>query len=128
MKNKLRIGVIARIDNGGLANMTYDYWKHITEITKTLTILSDDPHQSLLRYPEQIICEGFPTLEQIDKFLKDIDVVLAFETPYNWNVLSMAKERGIKTVLIPNYEWTEESPPVQPDMYLCPSLLERPYV
>jgi len=120
-----KIGIIARVDNGGLANLTYDFWKHIHQITKSLTILSSKPYQDLLKYPEQIICEGFPTLEQIDEFLKDIDVVLAFETPYNWNIFSMAKERGIKTILIPNYEWTEENPPIHPDLYLCPSLLDR---
>jgi len=124
-KKKLRIGIIARVDNGGLANQTYDYWKHITEITKALVILTSGKQQDVLRYPEQILCEGFPTLEQIDAFLKDIDIVMAFETPYNWNIFSMAKERGIKTILTPNYEWTEEHPPIHPDLYLCPSLLER---
>jgi glycosyltransferase involved in cell wall biosynthesis len=121
---KIRIGVICRIDNGGLANMNLDWWKNLPEITKCLTIVSDSPYQDLMRYPEQIICQNYPTLEQIDLFLKDIDVVLAFETPYNWNVFSMAKERGIKTVLIPMYEWTEENPPIHPDLYLCPSLME----
>ncbi len=120
-----KIGIIARVDNGGLAAMTYDFWKNIHQITKALVIISSDRGQNLMRYPEQIICDGFPTLEQIDKFLKDIDIVLAFETPYNWNVFSMAKERGIKTILMPNYEWTEENPPIHPDLYLCPSLLER---
>jgi len=120
-----KIGIIARIDNGGLANLTYDFWKHIHEITKALVIVSNSPYQDFKRYPEQIICQGFPTLEQIEEFLKDIDIVLAFETPYNWNVISMAKERGIKTILMPMYEWTEENPPIEPDLYLCPSLLER---
>ena len=125
MNKKTRIGIIARVDNGGLANQTYDYWKHIHEITKALVILTSGKYQNVLRYPEQILCEGFPTLEQLDMFLKDIDIVIAIETPYNWNVFSMAKERGIKTILIPNYEWTEEHPPIHPDLYLCPSLLER---
>jgi len=125
MKNKLRIGIIARIDNGGLANMTYDYWKNIHEITKCLTIMSESPYQDVSRYPEQIICQNYPTIEEMDLFLKDIDVVIAFETPYNWNIFSMAKERGIKSVLIPMYEWTEEKPPIEPDLYLCPSLMEK---
>lgn len=120
-----RIGIIARVDSGGLANMSLDWWKNIPEITKCLTILSDSAYQNVTRFPEQIICENYPTLEQIDLFLKDIDVVIAFETPYNWNVFSMANERGIKTILIPMYEWTEENPPIQPDLYLCPSLMER---
>jgi len=125
LNKKLRIGAICRIDNGGLANLAFDFWKHIHEITKALVVVSSDKKQNLLRYPEQVICQGFPTLEQIEEFLKDIDIVLAFETPYNWNIFSMAKERGIKTVLMPMYEWTEEKPPIHPDLYLCPSLLER---
>jgi glycosyltransferase involved in cell wall biosynthesis len=125
MSSQLKIGIIARVDSGGLANMTFDWWKNMPEITKCLTILSDSPHQEVTRYPEQIICQNYPTIEQIDLFLKDIDVVIGFETPYNWNVFSMANERGIKTVLIPMYEWTEENPPIQPDLYLCPSLMER---
>jgi glycosyltransferase involved in cell wall biosynthesis len=125
MSSQLKIGIIARIDNGGLANMTFDWWKNIPEITKCLTIISDSPYQNITRFPEQIICENFPTIEQIDLFLKDIDVVIGFETPYNWNIFSMAKERGIKTVLIPMYEWTEENPPIHPDLYLCPSLMEK---
>ena len=82
----LKIGIIARVDNGGLSNMTFDFWRNIFEITKSLTILSESSYQDVSRYPEQIICQNYPTLEQIDLFLKDIDVVLAFETPYNWNI------------------------------------------
>lgn len=123
--NNLRIGIISRVDNGGLANMTYDWWKNVHEITKSLTILSESPYQDITRFPEQIICQNYPTLEEIDKFLKDLDVVIAFETPYNWNVFSKAKEKGIKTILVPMYEWTEEKPPIEPDLYLCPSLMER---
>jgi glycosyltransferase involved in cell wall biosynthesis len=125
MSQKLRIGAVVRVDDGGLANLAMDWWKNLPEITKCLTILSNSEYQNVMRYPEQIICENYPTIEQIDKFLKDIDVVIAFETPYNWNVFSMANERGIKTVLIPMYEWTEENPPIEPDLYLCPSLMER---
>lgn len=125
MTKNLKIGAICRVDNGGLANLAMDWWKNMPEITKCLTIISSSAYQNVSLYPEQIICENYPTLEQIDLFLKDIDVVLAFETPYNWNIFSMAKERGIKTVLIPMYEWTEEKPPIEPDLYLCPSLMER---
>ena len=124
-KKTLRCGIVARVDNGGLANLAFDYWKNIPEITKSLTIVSGSQNQRVDRYPEQVLCQNYPTLEQIDEFLRDIDVVVAFETPYNWNVFSKAKEKGIKTVLIPMYEWTEEKPPIEPDLYLCPSLMER---
>lgn len=128
MKNKvnkeLKIGMIARCDVGGLGHLSYDFWKNIFEISKELIVMSgrlDNPYL----YPKGIIASiGRPTLEEIDEFLKDINVVLAVETPYNWNILSEAKRRGIKTVLIPNYEWSEVKSPVMPDMYLCPSKLD----
>ena len=121
----MRIGIVARIDKGGLANMTDDFWKHIPEITKQLVIPANNVEDDFNLYLKGIICNGFPTLDKIDKFLKDIDIVLMFETPYNWNIISLAEKRGIKTVLIPNYEWSNPNPPIHPDLYLCPSLLDK---
>ena len=124
MNKKLRIGIVARCDFRGLGMLTLDFWKHIKEITKELVVVMEKGEQEVYRYPKGIIVEGYPTLETIDEFLKDIDVVVAFETPYNWNVFSTAKRRGIKTVLIPMYEWSTERLPIEPDLYLCPSLLD----
>jgi glycosyltransferase involved in cell wall biosynthesis len=121
--SKLRIGIVARVDNGGLGSMTYDFWKNIPEITKELVVAVGKKDEDFKRYPKAIVTWG-PKLEAIDEFLKDIDMALIFETPYNWNVIKMARDRGIKTVLIPMYEWTNPEPPIHPDMYLCPSLLD----
>ena len=120
----MKIGIVARCDVGGLGNLTYDFWKHIHQISRELVIFSyrgDNPNL----YPKAIPCQkGRPTLEEIDNFLKDIDIVLAFETPYNWNIFAKAKEKGIKTILIPMYEWSDVISPVMPDLYLCPSKLD----
>lgn len=124
----MRIGLVCRCDLGGLGHLSYDFWKHIYEISKELIILSGKNDNPFL-FPKGVICSiGRPTLEEIDEFLTDIDIVLAFETPYNWNVFSKAKERGIKVVLVPNYEWSEPKSPVTPDLYLCPSKLDYDYM
>jgi glycosyltransferase involved in cell wall biosynthesis len=120
----MKIGIVARVDASGLARMTYGFWKNIHEITKELVVLISDRDNDLYRYPKATICNVLPTIEAIDIFLKDLDLVLIFETPYNWNIIKMAKDRGIKTVMIPMYEWTNPKPPIHPDMYLCPSLLD----
>ena len=124
MKNNLKIGIVARVDLGGLGHQAYSFWKHIPQISRELIVLSgigDD----LYRYPKGTICQyGDPTLEDIDEFLQDIDIVIAFETAYNWNIFSKAKEKGIKIILIPNYEWTTPRLPVEPDLYLCLSKLD----
>lgn len=123
MKKELQIGGVMRCDSGGLSTLSYDFWKHILDIKKELVVLSgirDNPYL----YPKAIVCENRPTLKEIDNFLEDINVVLAFETPYNWNVFAKAKEKGIKTILIPMYEWSDVIMPVIPDLILCPSKLD----
>jgi len=120
MDYKTKIGLVGRCDAGGLGTMALDFYKHLP-IHKTMLVLSQYPN-----YPENFkdayICErGAPTLEEVDKFLEDLDVVLAIETPYNWSIFSRAREKGVKSVLIPMYEWTKPELPENPDLLLCPS-------
>jgi len=124
MKKEPKIGIVARIDNGGLGNMTYDFWKNLLSIEKELVVIIQDSNNDLYRYPKGILCDGYPGLVEINDFLNKINILLVFETPYNWNVISQAKKRGIKVVFIPMYEWSNPVPPVEPDVYLCPSLLD----
>ena len=119
-----KIGLIARADNSGLGRLSWDFYKHLP-ISKVL-VVSNNVYQIFPeRFPEAKICKsGIPDLEEIDEFLKDIDIVLTLETPYNWNLFSEAKKRGIKTILIPNYEWLPTTLPFLPDLFLCPSKLD----
>jgi len=123
MQKEIRLGLIARCDDGGLGSLSQDFYKYLNP-TKVLIIYGGyENHPE--RFPNGIICNaGMPNLEQIDEFLKDIDIFITFETPYNWSLISEAKKRGIKSIIIPNYEWTTNDPPVEPDLWLCPSLLD----
>lgn len=125
-----RCGIVAKCDNSGLGVLAFDFFRNFM-VEKVLTVTG--AYQSYYdRYEgyggtTQIICErSSPSLEEIDKFLEGLDVIVAFETPYNWNLFSKAKEKGIKTVLIPMYEWTpvKDRMPVEPDLYICPSELD----
>ena len=60
-------------------------------------------------------------------FLSKIDVCLFFETPFDWNVLPLCKKHGVKTVLVPMYEWSLLNPPYSFDKVICPSLLDQQY-
>jgi len=66
---------------------------------------------------------GIPSLKEIDWLLDDIDVVLTIETPYNWSLITKAKEKGVKSVIAPNYEWIPKIIPANPDLWLCYNLL-----
>lgn len=123
MEKQFRLGLVARCDDSGLGSLSQDFYNYLKP-EKVLSIYgrySNHPE----RYPNAIICQqGMPTLEQIKDFIKDIDVLITFETPYNWNLISEAKKAGVKTVIIPNYEWTSANPAVEPDLWLCPSKLD----
>lgn len=118
-----RLGLIVRCDDGGLGSLSQDFYKFL-EPSKTLVIWGQYQNHPE-RFPGGIQCQnGIPTLAQIDEFLKDIDAVLTFETAYNWNIFKEAKKRGIKTILMPMFEWTPDPLPIQPDLLICPSKLE----
>jgi glycosyltransferase involved in cell wall biosynthesis len=125
-----RIGIIARCDNTGLGVMTVDFFRNLT-VQKVLVVpgtianyldrFANRPGVSVIVCPTRR-----PTLGEINRFLEDIDVVVAFETPYDWNIFMHARQLGIKTVLVPMYEWTppNDKIPCYPDLFLCPSRLD----
>ena len=119
----MKIGLVARMDNGGLGILSWNLYKHLP-ISKVLVVPST--YQNFPeRFPNALICsKTIPTLDEIKEFLTDIDLVIVIETPYNWNIFAEAKRRGIKTILIPMYEWLQKVVPFEPDLYLCPSKLD----
>lgn len=123
MEKKYRLGLVVRCDDSGLGSLSQDFYKYL-EPDKVMSIYgrySNHPE----RFPNSIICnQGLPSLQDIKNFIQDIDVLITFETPYNWNLISEAKKNGVKTIIVPNYEWTVEYPPVEPDLWLCPSTLD----
>lgn len=122
----MRIGLIARADDTGLGNQTKEFYDHIKP-AKTM-VIDMVAHNNMKfyadRYPDGIITEGFPSNDDIDNFLKDLDLVFTCETPYNYHLFSRAKELGIKTVLQYNYEFLDylQNPTLPPpDLLAAPS-------
>lgn len=62
-----------------------------------------------------------------DELLDKCDVILFFETAFDWKMIPRARERGIKTVLMPMYECTPNPLPYSPDLILSPSKLDSDY-
>jgi hypothetical protein len=104
----MRLGIIARSDNTGLGNQT----KELVDMLKPTKILLIDstPFNKNNQHPEWykdydcIRSTGFPTLQQIKLFLKEVDVVISCETFYDQNFVRYAKKYGVKTILQYNYE------------------------
>lgn len=60
-------------------------------------------------------------------FLDSVDVILFFESPFDWSFMEECKKQGKKTVLMMMYEWTPLNLPVIPDLIICPSKLDEDY-
>jgi hypothetical protein len=124
MKDTIRIGLVARADFTGLGNQSQD-WAYQLPIAKVLVVWGfKEASPEIYQKFDMKICEvGVPNMEEIDWFLKDIDIAIFLETPYNWTLISEAKKRGIKTIINPNYEMLLIDLPAQPDLWLCTNIL-----
>lgn len=117
-----RIGVLLRADNGGLGTMSRDFFKFFP--SKGLII----EHGSFTTFKDRFpnvpsVDSAKITREVVDDFLKDIDVLVSFETFYSEFFIERAKKLGVKTVLVPMYEFLREQHQ-KPTAYLCPSIME----
>lgn len=133
----LRIGLLARADNTGLGVQTWEFYRHMKP-TKTLIIDSSGFRSGSTnmignkQYPERYGPEcrwterGYPIAEEIEEFLKDIDLVFTAETPYNPYMWERARQLGVKTVQQYNWEFLDylgdhgrDWP--RPDLFASPS-------
>lgn len=99
------IGLIARCDNSGLGTCSWELANHIKFDQIQLVYRKFENH------PERFY-------NVVDRLTTDI--VVAIETPYEWNIFN--NHRG---VLIPMYECTPYPFPVEPKKVIAPSLLDQ---
>ncbi len=123
----MRLGLVARADNGGLGIQTWALYRHLRPAR---TLVVDIEHLTgyrnhFERYPGAMISRGEPTLDTIRRFVEGLDVVLTCETPYNYALFSHCRAVGVRTVLQYNFEFLEyfANPQLpRPDLFLAPSL------
>lgn len=126
----VKIGIVARCDWSGLGVMTFDFFRNF--IVSKVLVVGGGYQNDFSRFDgyegtESRVCAlQTPGNEDMDWLLDGVDMVVTFETPYNWNIYTKAKEKGVKSVLIPMFEWTpvKEKMPSEPDLYLCPSKVD----
>ncbi len=128
----MRVGTIAYACEQGLGYLAKSFYdnKIITDV-----LILKHPHPSRPTqshwYPK-----GTPQVTQrelnrnppvVTKFLASLDVVMFFETPFSWPVLSYCESIGVKTVLMPMYEWFPLANKCPIDKIFAPSLLDQDY-
>lgn len=120
-----RIGTVCFETHQGIAHLARDFHRH--GLIQRAIVVRHRAYKNLdgefwgpdVRYQ----------LSEVDSFLQGLDALLLFETDlsHDWHVSRLAKQRGIKLILSPMYEYSQFPPPVQPDLVLCPSLLDLDY-
>src|SRR3989344_3677148 len=116
-----KIGFIARRDFGGLAVESWEFIEHVKP-HKILAIDIGPMPVDENRFRADYVSKGEPDDNLCRKFLEGLDVLFAIETPYNWHMIKIAREMGVKTVLRVNYEWLPDQLPEMPDILVAPSL------
>ena len=113
-------GAIVLATNQGLGYLAKDFFDN--GIIDRVLIKS---HSLRENHPEWYGDKGkWLNSENYDWFFEGLKAVVYFEEPFEWKLLLEARKRGIKNVLVPMYECTRFPFPYEPDVILCPSLIE----
>lgn len=118
----MKISSILRADNSGLGTLSREFYDNLG-FEKALLVDNGKYKSFPNRFPKARRVTKIKQAD-IDWLLTDVDVFLAFETPYNWDIFSLARKRNVKTVLMPMYECEPYPLPAFPDLILCPSKLD----
>lgn len=108
----MRLTIIARADLTGLGNQSRN-WVRLLKPHKIIVIDSrpfnkNDQYFSWYSgHPRAYQVNGFISTGEINSILQDTDVLLTFESTYNYGLLATASMRGIKTILQNNWEFTD---------------------
>lgn len=123
----MRLGILARADHTGLGYQTRAYYKHLNPAKTMLIDISalNGNEQHYEWYPDAMIVRGFPRPMHLEQFLTGLDVVLTAESPYNYELYAMARQMGVKTAVVYNYEffdWFKYPEYPVPDLLISPSM------
>lgn len=117
----MKIGAIGFATCQGLGVLLKDFYDNGI-IDKVLTV----KHRCYENY-EGWYGDSY-TKKQLDEFLDEIDVLLILETPFTHDALYRAREKNVKTVLVPMYECTPANLPIELiDKVINPSELDKRY-
>jgi len=129
----MRIGLITRADNTGLGMLSWEFYTNLKNLITKVVIVDCQAFKIFTErfnfFPgrdgfSEVKTQGQLDIRFWDSFLKDLDVLLAIETPYNWIAFLLAKQKGVKTVLIPMFEGNDKPLDFYPDLIACPSMLD----
>lgn len=116
----MTVGSIVLATDQGLGYLARDFYDHGIVNKVLIRAHSERPSHKEWYRQEDIVKDA-------EQLLEECDVLLFFEEVWDWKLIVRARERGIKTVLMPMYECTRNPLPYEPELIICPSLLDLEY-
>lgn len=117
----MKLAMICQAGNTGLGNIAWGFQEHFY-FDKTLIV----DQKPVAIFPDRFKNHRITTAitqGDINWLLEEIDILIFFETPYDWNIVIQAHLKGVKTVFMPMDEWLDKSRDElrYVDLFLCPS-------
>lgn len=121
----MKVGTICYATNRGLGHLAYDFYRKGL-ITDALVVRHPSIPTNEHWYPGAVKVSPAGVAAAGAEFVKGLDVLLVFETPFHWPLFDLCRGFGVRSYLVTMYECTPERH-VAPDVYLCPSALDMDY-
>ncbi len=124
----MRVGTVCYATEQGLGYLAKDFYDHGVVTDPVVVLHPKRPSRHGEWYPDRpVIHPGTLFSTPVLAYLSACDVVLFFETPFDWQLIPFLREHGVKTALIPMYECMPAELPAKPDLVVNPSLLDQRY-
>lgn len=115
----MRVGSVVYSTDQGLGILAKSFWDN--GVLTDVTVQKHKHHRNYLdRYPGAKVASHHANRELCDR----VDVMLFFETPFDWGLIEYCRHRGVRTALMLMHECTPAELPARPDLFLAPSALE----
>lgn len=123
----LRVGTLCFAIERGLGYLAKSFYD-AGVVTDVAVLCHGSIPDQMQWYPDALHITTKPWLNQeLKALVRSVDVMLFFETAFEWKIIDYARSHNVKTVLMPMYECTPDPLPYVPDLFLCPSLLDTSY-
>lgn len=121
----MRVGSLVFATDQGLGILAKDFYDH--GVVTDVLVIRHGRHPEHDRWypnaPRIGNLNGREELTQMRAFVRSMDAMLFFETPFRWDLLADCK----RSFLMPMYECMPDPLPAYPDKMICPSLLDLRY-
>jgi hypothetical protein len=120
----MKVGSIVLATEQGLGYLAKDFYDNGV-VTDVIIINHTTRKNHREWYPSTSVVLPPNSLKSywVSEFVKRMDVMLFFETPWDWKLLQVCEDMGTPSIIMPMYECHPRAV-VPPSLYLCPSVLD----